>query len=217
MSLCRLQPTSIFRWLSPPVGLLFCFLGVMPAGAQPDRPTTEDEVRSLPQVTIEGQKDTDQRVRKFVGDLTGKSAAEDSLARWGRAICPIVLGPPRDERAVVLGRLAEDSRIKLSDVLRFNSVIVVVDIGRAQDIKLGQLADYIAMVGLGRIHLDAVFDGEPTILRIFTPSAAESGETAPSSITDWDLDFLKALYSTSQSSRLQRAAISDRMLRDIAH
>ncbi len=106
MSLCRLQPPSIFRWLAPPVGLLFCFLSVMPAGAQTDRPTTEDEVKSLPQVTIEGQADTDKRVRKFVGDVTGKSAAEDSLARWGRAICPIVLGPPRDERAVVLGRLA---------------------------------------------------------------------------------------------------------------
>ncbi len=92
---------------------------------------------------------------------------------------------------------AEDSRIKINDVLRFNSVIVVVDIGRTRDIKLGQLADYIAMVGLARIHLDAEFDGEPTILRIFTPSAADR-RNGPIEHHCLDLDFLKALYSTSQ-------------------
>ncbi|MGH8137166.1 MAG: hypothetical protein ACREVV_03070 [Steroidobacteraceae bacterium] len=111
---------------------------------------------------------------------------------------------------------AEDSRIVLSDVLRFDSVIVVVDVGRTKNIKLGQLADYIAMVGLARIHLDADFTAKPTILKIFATPSVEPREAAPWSITDWDLDFLKALYTTQQNSRLQRAAIADKMLRDIA-
>jgi len=64
-----------------------------------------------------------------------------------------------------------------------SSVIVVVDTSATGVATFGQFADYVAMVGLAQIDLDADFRSSPTILRSFAKSGSES---APSRLTNWD-------------------------------
>jgi len=78
--------------------------------------------------------------------------------------------------------------ISVGDMLR---VIVIVDERRVQGVSRDQLADYIAMVGLAEIKPDAQPGSAPTILRLF----ADPPEAAPQGLSDWDLAFLRSLYS----------------------
>jgi hypothetical protein len=98
-------------------------------------------------------------------------------------------------------------------MLQFMSVIVIVDTTRAKaPLKFGQIADYIAMVGLTEIDLDADVGSTSTILRLFNSSP----EAPPSALTDWDRAFLKALYNSDQSSRTQRSQIALRIATDVS-
>jgi secretin/TonB-like protein len=106
----------------------------------------------------------------------------------------------------------ESSRAAFYDVLAFSSVVVIVDTRRLKDLSFGQLADYVAMVGLTQIDLDDDVGGFPTILQLF----AASRETAPAGLSTWDQAFLSALYHSDQGSRLQRSQIVVRMLHDVS-
>jgi hypothetical protein len=103
------------------------------------------------------------------------------------------------------------TRQEWSAVWTISSVIVVVDADAMKGFKFGQMADYIAMVGLAKFNLDADFGAAPSILRLFQGT----DDAKPSSLSDWDAAYLKALYHTRQSSRLQSELIRQSMLRDI--
>ena len=68
------------------------------------------------------------------------------------------------------------------------------------------------MVGLAEIQLNADIADAPSILRLFSPSE----EPKPAGLSDWDIAFLKGLYHTGQEYKLQRSAITQRMVHDIA-
>jgi hypothetical protein len=106
----------------------------------------------------------------------------------------------------------EASHIVFNAVRGFSSVIVAFDSSRTTDINLNQLADYAAMVGLAEIQLDADVGPAPTILRLFSAS----DEAKPTGLSTWDTAFLKALYHTGQDYKLQRSAITQSMIHDIA-
>jgi hypothetical protein len=105
---------------------------------------------------------------------------------------------------------AEASRIILNVVQDPSSVIEIIDARRAKGVSIGQLADYVAMVGLAQIDLDSDLGDAPTILRLFSLPPA----TRPEGLSAWDSSFLEALYHTSQDTRLQRASVTDKVLRD---
>jgi hypothetical protein len=112
---------------------------------------------------------------------------------------------------------ANAAALEFSEVLHFTSVIIVVDSKRLKGVALGQLADYVAMVGLAKIDPEANVGGAPSILRTFAASAGNSEEPVPASMTAWDQGFLRGLYVTRQSSRLQRSAIEDVMVNELVH
>jgi hypothetical protein len=91
------------------------------------------------------------------------------------------------------------------------SVIAVVDLKRAVDLDIRQIADYVAMVGLTRVNLDADFGEVPTVLRLFRTT----GKDRPVGLTDWDKALLKELYKTDPYSRSQRIEVSRYMVHDI--
>jgi hypothetical protein len=103
------------------------------------------------------------------------------------------------------------TRQEWTAVWSISSVIEVVDAGALKGFNVGQMADYIAMAGLAKFNLDANFGTAPTILRLFK----DTDYAEPSSLSDWDKAYLKALYHTRQSSRLQTDLITQSMLRDI--
>jgi hypothetical protein len=67
-------------------------------------------------------------------------------------------------------------------------------------------------VGLAKLDPDARLGDAPTILKLF--DAAPEG--APAGLSDWDQAFLKSLYATDPSSKLQRSQIPQAMVPEIA-
>jgi hypothetical protein len=114
-------------------------------------------------------------------------------------------GIPNNTRALGF-RLAHD------EVRDLSSVVVLVDSRSARGISFGQLADYVAIAGLAQIRLDANIGTAPTILHLFTASAS----SASPGLSPWDEAFLKALYHTEQSDKMQLSEIKLSILHDVA-
>jgi hypothetical protein len=89
----------------------------------------------------------------------------------------------------------------------FTGVLVIVDQTRLQGVSLGQLADYIAMVGLAEIKPGARLGDTPTILRLFDGAP----QPAPASLSDLDRAFLKSLYLPSPTPWWREFGKSDRL------
>ena len=104
------------------------------------------------------------------------------------------------------------TRIGHGAVQALSSVIVLVDSNRTVDINIGQLADYLAMVGFAQIRPDADTGTVPTILRLF-----QRADQPPQGLTSWDEAFLHSLYTTDQNSVLQLAAIKAGILEQVGH
>jgi hypothetical protein len=95
------------------------------------------------------------------------------------------------------------SRISFEDVRDLSSVIVLIDASRATGVSYGQLAAYVAMVGLAEIKIDATASSAPSILQLFSDIA----KPAPTGLTEWDEAFLKGLYQSNHVDQQQILAI----------
>jgi hypothetical protein len=108
---------------------------------------------------------------------------------------------------------ATATRIRFNDVRNLSSVMVIIDAPHAKGITFGQLAAYVAMVGLAEIRTDArTYDAPSSILQLFSGSA-----TPPPGLSAWDEAFLKALYHTEHLDQHQISDIKTSMVQDIAH
>ncbi|HUI61103.1 MAG TPA: hypothetical protein VLX90_12815 [Steroidobacteraceae bacterium] len=106
-----------------------------------------------------------------------------------------------------------ESALSWGRLSAFLSVIVAVDTTRAGNVSVGQLADYISLVGLADIDPDEDVGDAPTILHLF----AASGEPAPPGLTPWDRAFLLGLYHSDQTSHGQRRQIEMAIARRLSH
>jgi hypothetical protein len=107
---------------------------------------------------------------------------------------------------------AQLSRVKWDDVVALSSVIVVIDPKKFTNINAGQLEDYVSMVGLAEVHLEADVGGVPTVLNLFS----HSGDAAPLGLSNWDQAFLQSLYNTAQEQKSQLSAIETLMFRTVS-
>ena len=105
------------------------------------------------------------------------------------------------------------SRLTWASVRRISLAIVVADTGLVKGLTVGQLADYIAMVGMAQIRESAKPADAPTILRLFT----ESGAAQPAGLSRWDQACLKSLYATDPENVTQIAEIKFNMDGTLAH
>lgn len=110
-------------------------------------------------------------------------------------------------------QMDDATRTVFAGVRAFTTVIVAFDSTRLKGIKVRQLADYSAMVGLAQIQNDVDVGTAPSILRVF----AAPDDAKPEGVSDWDAAFLKALYGTNQQSTMQKGEIARRMVSDIGH
>ena len=104
-------------------------------------------------------------------------------------------------------------RLKHDEVRDLSSVIVLIDSRRAKGVSFGQLADYVALIGLAELRPDADVGNAPTILHLFPAS----GKAPPAGLSPWDQAFLKALYHTEQSDVMQLSEIKISIVRDVLH
>jgi hypothetical protein len=108
----------------------------------------------------------------------------------------------------------KDTRLAFNSIVPIQSVVVIVDIDDIKELKIGPLADYIAMVGLTKVDFYGDLGDAPTVLRLFPVSV----DATPQGMSDWDRAFLKGLYTTSQLSRFQRSEIARQMVKGfVAH
>ena len=103
------------------------------------------------------------------------------------------------------------TRLRYSAVRSLSSVIVVVDANRMQGLNVGQLADYIGMVGLAEVNQDAQVGPVPTILRLF-----RDNPDPPQALSAWDQAFLASLYGAEQASVLEESRMKRSMVSTLA-
>jgi hypothetical protein len=106
------------------------------------------------------------------------------------------------------------SRIAFSSLRDLASVFVIVDTKGAREsgVTFGQIAAYIAMVGLAELRSNPKLGAAPTILSLFSTS----GEEPPPGLTSWDRAYLKALYHTSHADKMQLAEIKTSLVQDLS-
>jgi hypothetical protein len=111
----------------------------------------------------------------------------------------------------IQAQTVRSSGTRLSNATRqdFARVVIIVDGRSAGQVQMAALADYVAMVALAQVNPGADTSAYPTIMNLF------AGGAAPSQLTQWDLAYLDALYSTSReaaSTTAQEADIARRMV-----
>lgn len=102
------------------------------------------------------------------------------------------------------------SRMRSSIRHDLNSVTVVIDLSKTEGVMLSALMDYAAMVALAQIDPRADYSRQPTVLNLFGDPQGVRG------LTDWDRDYLQALYSARNdraTAAAQEAEVSDRLVR----
>jgi hypothetical protein len=103
------------------------------------------------------------------------------------------------------------SRLTTPVTSRLLRAYVIIDIDQAEGLSFNQLADYVAMVTFAQVDPDAEISGFPTILNVFDNPNIAFG------LTDWDQDYLEALYGSEMNQRHpshQTGAVASLMFRE---
>ncbi|MDP3378000.1 MAG: hypothetical protein Q8S53_06515 [Brevundimonas sp.] len=139
----------------------------------------------------------------------------DSPVRWWHVSMPIIRDTGRP--AVRLPGMGPPminswgSRLTTPITSRLLRAYVIIDIDQAEGLSFRQLADYVAMVTFAQIDPDAEISGFPTILNVFDNPNIAFG------LTDWDQDYLEALYGSEMNQRHpshQTGAVASLMFRE---
>jgi hypothetical protein len=165
------------------------------------------------------------RPTNYLGTHRGLSALDEFVesekpVRWWQLSLPVDArtGAP----AMVLQRdvlcetmcapnvnVAGPSRIHSGIVDALQRVIIIVDSTKLHGTTWQQLGDYLAIVSLAQVDLEADPASFDSILNLFTNPAAYSG------LTDWDRTYVRALYEFDQerNPKLQVGELTAEMLR----
>ena len=106
------------------------------------------------------------------------------------------------------------SRLVYTEVRVFASTIAVMDLKKLEGVPYATLGAYLALVTAAEIDPHAPVHGASTILSLMSPSGID--RSAPTSLTAWDLAFLRGLYATDARVTTQRSMIAERIVRDMA-
>ena len=112
-----------------------------------------------------------------------------------------------DKKDLPISLQYSPSRIERYDIIAFSLALVIVDTAYPKPVKLGQLVDYAAMVGLADIALDPDVGDVPSVLRLFD----QPPDQQPAGLTPWDEAFLSGLYHSDQAVRTQTSQIAVKM------
>lgn len=109
------------------------------------------------------------------------------------------------------GVRSNGSRLNRATRQDFKSVLVIVDTNRLNGASIVAVADYIAFVSLAQVNPDVGNLQYPSILNLFSASAASA---RPEHMSEWDVDYLDGLYHATRAARnigQQQAEITRRM------
>lgn len=103
------------------------------------------------------------------------------------------------------------TRLEYSTVQGLTSVFIIVDLAQTKSFTIGQLADYVSLLGLAQIDLSGDPGNVPTILTLF-----RDPEHPPHALSAWDEALLYSLYNTRQSSVMQVSLIEHDIVSKVA-
>ncbi|CAN5232975.1 hypothetical protein BH10PSE1_BH10PSE1_17860 [soil metagenome] len=134
----------------------------------------------------------------------------DAPVRWWHVSLPVSVDTG-DVAVRVNGE--EPPTVYVRDASRLRSnvrddlvrVVIILDTSRMGPVSYGALSDYVAMIALAQIDAKADTSTWPTILNLFAANP-------PNSLTNWDKDYLTALYA-ARRDRLRGV----QQTRDIVH
>lgn len=148
---------------------------------------------------------------------------DDRAVRWwqvstpvdsetgGRAIrLPGDLDPATGMPAAPYIEIHGASRIRSQIRDDMSRVIIVVDIDSVAGLPLNKLADYLTMVTLAQIDDDADSASYDTVMNLFEAPDRVDG------LTDWDMAYLRGLYSAEQNRinpNAQAGNVADAVIR----
>ncbi len=188
-----------------------------------------------PNVVIAGTTDASRLARDMVGRYRsnffrygytssnrGSAALEvfqtsDAPVRWWHVSLPIVVEtgavairlPGRDPVGAKCRTRSGYWARNCDEVTdRIMRMITIVDIDGLENVNLAQLADYLALIALAQVEPDADYSAFDTVLNLFDPAISVSG------LTDWDMIYLRALYS-GEAEHLTAAEQADRMVSEL--
>lgn len=139
----------------------------------------------------------------------------DSPVRWWHVSMPVTRDTGRP--AVALPGMdppminSWGSRLTTPITSRLLRAYVIIDVDQAEGLSFRQLADFVAMVTFAQVDPDAEISGFPTILNVFDNPNIAFG------LTDWDQDYLEALYGSEMNQRhpnQQTGAVASLMFRE---
>jgi hypothetical protein len=116
--------------------------------------------------------------------------------------------------ATSCSKVEQATRLRFDNGMRvrvISSCLVVVDSRQIKEITIGQMTDYIAMLGLAQIRENADPGDAPTILHLFGGPDTDR----PQGLSRWDQDFLNALYHTDPRSTMRLTEISLKLREDL--
>lgn len=123
-----------------------------------------------------------------------------------------VLGGGLSGAPTYSGSWLNNSHLQAPSEFNLAYVYIVADQARVAALSRGQFADYVAMVGLAELKSPPHLGDAQTILKLF----AGAPDAALPALSTWDEAFLKALYRTDPSTRVQRNQLGLEMTREIA-
>lgn len=143
----------------------------------------------------------------------------DAPVRWWHTSLPVdsdtgalairlpgQLGPDGQPSSPVLN-VSAASRLNTEIRDDLSRVVVIIDVDKLAGTSFEQLSDYVTLLALAQIDADARTDDYDTIMNLF------QGTGAPDGLTDWDLGYLRALYSTHperiNANALTRSVVTD--------
>ena len=138
--------------------------------------------------------------------------SEGGMADSPNATTAGLVGTGLDTANLPVNAVPSGTRLRHGAVWGLSSVIIVLDANRLEGLTFGELADYVAMIGLAQVQLDAQPGAAPTILTLF-----DSPDTRPAALSRWDEAFLSSLYQTDQKNVTQLSEMEHHMLDSIAH
>jgi len=143
-------------------------------------------------------------------------AETDRPVRWWHVSTPV--DARTGQRAIIMAQDESAPVVNVAGPSRIHSgvrddmyyVMIVVDATWLRGTTWQQLGDYLAVVALAQIDLNADLRAFDSILNLFENPLAYSG------LTDWDLSYMRALYSFDQERRpeLQSNDLVSRMARE---
>lgn len=118
----------------------------------------------------------------------------DAPVRWWHVSLPVnvdtgELAVRLDGEDYPTNTVRDASRLRTNVRDDLARVTIIVDFSRTSQVQSSALVDYIAFVALAQVNPDGELGGQDTILNLFASPADYAA------MTQWDRDYLAALYS----------------------